>query len=257
MRACGGSASSSVQAMRMAKLRALRAGDEPLVAVDHPVVAVLDGLRLDERRVGAGDLGLGHREAGAGAALGERAEVALLLVGRRPVEERVHVALVRRLGVDHERADAGAAGLGGDERHRGRAEAHAVPLGGQVRVPEALRLSPSRAARRSCGRTRRGRRRSTRASLRGADLGVHELADFEADFLDIGRESKINGHSGRPPSCIRLSAIVVCESAAMSRKPAREQGTWNKEQGCGCALPDSIYERCCRGFASTSRPSTR
>ena len=38
-------------------------GDEPLVAVDHPLVAVLHRGGADQRRVGAGDLGLGHREA--------------------------------------------------------------------------------------------------------------------------------------------------------------------------------------------------
>jgi len=34
-----------------------RAGDEPLVTVQDPVIAVTHGLRLDAGRVGAGDLG--------------------------------------------------------------------------------------------------------------------------------------------------------------------------------------------------------
>ena len=61
------------------ELRAAGAGDEPLVAVDHPVVAVEHGARLDERRVGAGDLGLGHREARAREAVAQRPQVLLLL----------------------------------------------------------------------------------------------------------------------------------------------------------------------------------
>ena len=68
------------------EVRSFCAGDEPLMSVDNPVVAVLHGLRLDERGVGAGDFGLGHGEAGAGAALGERAQVLLLLLGSSPVE---------------------------------------------------------------------------------------------------------------------------------------------------------------------------
>ena len=47
-------------------------GDEPLVAVDHPLVAVLVGASLDERGVGAGDLGLGHGEARPGDPVAQR-----------------------------------------------------------------------------------------------------------------------------------------------------------------------------------------
>ena len=87
------------------ELGAASAGDEPLVAVDHPLVAVAVGQGLDQRRVGAGDLRLGHREARPGRALAQRAEVLLLLLVGRPVQQRVLVALVGRLGVEHERAD--------------------------------------------------------------------------------------------------------------------------------------------------------
>ena len=83
--ACGISGSSSVRAMRMRELGAAGAGDEPLVAVDHPLVAVAVGVGLDQRRVGAGDLRLGHREARAGRALAQRPEVLLLLLVGRPV----------------------------------------------------------------------------------------------------------------------------------------------------------------------------
>src|SRR3990172_1717867 len=118
---------------------AVGAGGEPLVAVEHPLVAVLDGRGLDQGGVGAGDLRLGHREAGAAEAIGQGAEVLLLLLGGAPVEERVHVTLVRGLGVDHEGANSGAAGLRGHERHRHGAEAHAAPLRRQVGVPQPLR----------------------------------------------------------------------------------------------------------------------
>ena len=62
--ACGMSGSSSVRAMRMAKLA--RWAPEmnhlwPLMTHSSPSWY---GVGLDQRRVGAGDLGLGHREAG-------------------------------------------------------------------------------------------------------------------------------------------------------------------------------------------------
>src|SRR2546426_11102655 len=74
--------------------RAARARDEPLVAVQDPVVAVAHGRGADAGRVRARHFRLGHREAGADPAVDQRAEVALLLLGVGVVEERVHVAFV-------------------------------------------------------------------------------------------------------------------------------------------------------------------
>ena len=98
--ACGISGSSSVRAMRIANL-APRAPEMnhlwPLITHSSPSWY---GVRLDQRRVGAGHLGLGHREARAGRALAQRPEVLLLLLVGAPVQQRVHVALVGRLGVE-------------------------------------------------------------------------------------------------------------------------------------------------------------
>ena len=135
--ACGISGWSSVRAIRIANLAPRRARDEPLVAVDDPVVAVADGARLDERRVGAGDLGLGHREARAHDAVAEGLQVLLLLRLGRPVEERVHVALVGRLGVESVGTEGGLRGLGRDGRHGDVSEAHPAVLLRHVREPEA------------------------------------------------------------------------------------------------------------------------
>ena len=57
-------------------------GGEPLVAVDHPLVAVLHGGGLEERGVGAG-VRLGHGVARADLAVEQRLEIPLLL-GRAP-----------------------------------------------------------------------------------------------------------------------------------------------------------------------------
>src|SRR5436309_14936099 len=110
----------------------------------------------------------------------------------------MHVALVRGLRVDDERADAGAACLGGDERHRRRAEAHAIPLRREVRVPEALALGLLAEADDRAHVLAAVGAVGLEALLFGPDVGVHEFAHWETHFLDIGRESKINGHRMTP-----------------------------------------------------------
>src|SRR5438034_5290415 len=108
----------------------------------------------------------------------------------------MHVALVRGLRVDDERADARAAGLGGDEGHRRWAEAHAVPLRRQMRVPEALALRLLAEADHRADVLAAVGAVGLEALLFGTDVGVHEFAHAETHFLDIGRESKINAHNG-------------------------------------------------------------
>ena len=115
---------------------AARVGDEPLVSVDHPVVAVADGAGLDQRRIGAGHLRLGHGEAAHRHALAERAQVLLLLLVGRPVQQRVHVAFVGRLAVQHPRAVVALGRLGLHHRELDVAETHAAPFLRHVRQPQ-------------------------------------------------------------------------------------------------------------------------
>ena len=82
--------------------RRLGVGGEELPAVDDPLVAVLDGARLEQRGVGA-RVGLGHRVAGEQLAVEQRLEVALLLLGRAVVGDDLGVAGVRRLAAEHDR----------------------------------------------------------------------------------------------------------------------------------------------------------
>ena len=94
-----------------AERRALRARREPLVAVDHPVVAVAYRARPERRRVGARHFGLGHREERANAASDEWEEPPLLLlVGAEQVED-LGIAGVRRLAAEDQLAPDGAADL--------------------------------------------------------------------------------------------------------------------------------------------------
>ena len=173
------------------ELGAAGAGDEPLVAVDHPLVAVAVGLGLDQRRVGAGDLRLGHREARPGGALAQRAEVLLLLLVGRPVQQRVLVALVGRLGVEHERADADLGGLGRHGRHRRRAERHPAPLRRHVRQPQPPVVAGLLAELDDASDELRPVVLVDRLPLRSHPR-VHELPDLEADLVDLGRERKVD-----------------------------------------------------------------
>ena len=61
--------------------RAVGARDAPLAPIEHPLVALEHGRRLEVRRVRGGHVRLRHREAGARAPLGERAQVGLELLG--------------------------------------------------------------------------------------------------------------------------------------------------------------------------------
>jgi hypothetical protein len=78
------------------------AAREPLVPVDHPFVAVPRRARLQQRRVRAGDVGLGHREERPHLACNERTQEALLLlVGAEQVQD-LRVPGIGRLAPEHE-----------------------------------------------------------------------------------------------------------------------------------------------------------
>ena len=192
--ACGMSGSCSVRAIRIAKLRAVRAADEPLVAVDDPLVAVGVGPRLDERRVGSRDLGLGHREARAGDAVAQRLQVLLLLLVGAPVQQRVHVALVGRLRVDGERAEARCAPPrpAPSRAARGRAPCRPTPSAcagsHEPRSCAALRIStmPSMRLLRSFA--------SMRVSI-GRTTSSMNVAHLRSDLFELGGEAEVDGHA--------------------------------------------------------------
>ena len=71
-----GASSGSVTAMTIRKSAAIGVGGEPLVPVDHPLVAVAHGRGAHARRIGAGVVRFGHRERGVDAAVEQRVEPA-------------------------------------------------------------------------------------------------------------------------------------------------------------------------------------
>ena len=79
--------------------RVQRTGGPPLAAVDDVLVALAGDRRLDVRRIGAGDLGLRHRERGSDLAVQQRLQPLGPLLLRREHVQQLHVAGVRRLPV--------------------------------------------------------------------------------------------------------------------------------------------------------------
>ena len=105
--------------------------------VDHPVVAVPHRARLEQRRVGAGDLGLGHREERPRLAGDERAQEALLLVVRAEQVQDLGVPGVRCLAPEHELRVCGAPDLFVEAGVVEKAEPGPSRVGRHVRRPEA------------------------------------------------------------------------------------------------------------------------
>ena len=83
-------------------------GREPLVPVDHPLVAVPHGRRRQQRRIGSSGVGLRHGEGGSQLTVEQRLEppLPLRLVPRLldTHRQQLRVARVRRIVAEHHRA---------------------------------------------------------------------------------------------------------------------------------------------------------
>ena len=155
------------------------------------------GVGLDERRVGAGHLGLGHREARRMAVPSHSGRRYFSFCSSvRPVQQRVHVALVGRLAVEHERADTYALAASACTIASSTwPEPHAAPLLRHVRQPESpvvVRLLPQLHDRVD--------HRAALVLVGGVPCGpnprVDELANLEAHLVHLGREREVD----HPPS---------------------------------------------------------
>ena len=80
--------------------RVAGAGGEPLLAVQHPLVAVELGIHGDVGGVGGGDARLGHDEGRADLALQQGLQPLLLVLGRAVALQHLHVAGVGRGAVE-------------------------------------------------------------------------------------------------------------------------------------------------------------
>ena len=171
--------------------RALGARREPLVAVDHPVVAVADRARAERRRVGARHLGLGHREERADLAGDER------LRASAPSARRCRTGAGsrrcrRRAPGSRRRAGPTSSGrcARSDTRSRGSRC--------RCRPPRAARAAPTARAR--APRPAAARRSASPSSSCALDrllVREHALGHERANLLEpLGRAAPM-----RSPSC--------------------------------------------------------
>ena len=174
---------------------------EPLVAVDHPLVALADGAGLNRAGVRPGVVGLGHGEARLHGPLDQR-EQPLLLLLLRPVLGQD--GLVARVGRHHAEERGRADGVGQDLVHVGvghEVDAHAAVLGRQVGRPQPLGLHPVldlvAAAPWPRPAPRRSRCRAARPQrgLVGQDLLVDDPGGADADVVDVVAQP-FNGRDG-------------------------------------------------------------
>ena len=170
-----------------------RVGGEPLAAVDDPVVAVLDGARLQQRRVAARGVGLGHRERRAQVAGQQRVQPLLLLVLRAGQREDLGVARVRRLVAERDRRERLRAEDLVHQAELDLAEALAAEVGRQVRRPQAaladlLLQRRDRALEAVLAELVEDR-------LERPDLLAHEVAHPVELLLELGLGGEVPGHA--------------------------------------------------------------
>ena len=109
----------------------------------------------------------------------------------------MHVALVRRVAVEHVGGERGAPALGGHEGHRQRPEPHAAPFPGHVGSPESggaglLAQAPE-------GRTPGlGVAAAAERLDGGIDLVLDEVPHALAHLPDLRRKGEINRHGVSP-----------------------------------------------------------
>ncbi len=171
----------------------VRAGDEPLTAVDPPAARLLCSARGQSGRIRPrSGRGLGHREAGPHLARCQRPQIPLLLLGRRDGLQHVHVALVGGGDVQCQRAEQRVARRLED----GCASAHVQAVPAELR--RHVRGEEPRVLRRLLQprphRVTAARGHACERLLLGDDDAAHELGSVSGEFTDHRVMAKINGH---------------------------------------------------------------
>jgi hypothetical protein len=219
--------------------------DEPLVPVDHPHLTLEHGAGLDQRRVGARDLGFGHREARVHPPLAQRTQVGFLLLVGRPVEQRVHVALVGCLGVEREGTEARLRRLGGHGRHRDVAEAHAPVLRGHLGQPQPP-LVGGLAHPEDPGEQRVAVL-LVDLLLRRSHHRVDELAHAQTQGLELGGKAEIDRHR---------SSGMLSEGAILASRPLARRLCTGRDMLPPCRRPVTARENGAKGNAAALMPTT-
>ena len=156
----------------------------------------------DQRGVRSGDFGFGHRKTRHRPSTTKRPEIPILLFGGPPVQQRMHVAFVRRLTVEHPRPVVGLSGLGLHHRHLGVGQPHTAPFRRHVRQPQVGLLSLSAHTEQHFDITAPvGLVQPFQTDLgfpRNDDV-FDECANPPSQCFEFGRKREVNTHLSRSP----------------------------------------------------------
>ena len=188
-------------------------------------------------RVGAGARGgLGHREARPHRPLGQRPQVALLLLGRRDRLEQVHVALVGGGDVEGERAEQRPARLLEDDGPSAHVEALPAVLRCDVRREDAgvagVLLQPGAQLLPAGGD------HATEPLLLGDDDSADERRGPCGQLVDVTRRGSARSSPGRP----LISALGQRVSARARARSAMRSTCWPR----AAIRPSELSPRRCR-----------
>src|SRR5439155_8687598 len=111
---------------------------KPLLAVEHPAVAVPTRARRELRGIGAGGVALGHEKRRAHVAGEQRLEVALLLLGGARERQDLRVARIGGLTAERVRCVEGGSEDLVEEPELDLAVPLSAELGRQVAGPQVL-----------------------------------------------------------------------------------------------------------------------
>ena len=201
-------------------------GGEPLVPVDHPLLAVANRPGAKLRGIRPGRVRLGHAEGAAQVAREQRVQPAVLLLRRAGQREDLRVARVGRRVAERQRRDRGGAE---DLVHQ--PEPHlphplAAELRRQVRGPQAARLDLLLQRRHRLPQPVEPELVPDR--LQRPDLAADELAHPVELLLEVGIGGEVPAHeiaSFRLATCGPLPGSVRPRRAHRTarRAPAPEQ----------------------------------
>ena len=117
------------------EVRSVCVGDEPFMAVDHPLIAILVSTGLNQRWIRTGDVWFSHGETRGCSPFAEGFQIFVELFLSAPVQKRVHVAFIWRLTVQYPRPVMRLSCFCLNHGQLDMSEAHPSPVLGHMRQP--------------------------------------------------------------------------------------------------------------------------
>ena len=121
---------------KQCKLSATCAGDKPFMTVDHPFISIFVRKCFDQRWIATSHFRFGHGEARTHATFTQRTQILFFLLRRSPMQQRVLVALIGCLCVQHVWPNAHLCCFSRHCCHGCWTKPHAAPFSRHMRKPQ-------------------------------------------------------------------------------------------------------------------------